>query len=355
MSLLGTLAVDLACRDGRVEAVHFSGLTPVPLDRLLAGRAPDEAAAIIPSLFPLCGNAQAAAAAAALEAAMAFTPDEGEIRARAALVTAEAMREHAGRVVVDWPAFVESEPDSGTFAALHRAVRDLRLALYGGSPVGQPARLAARDGADAAPAVTAMLDALARGLFGDGPGTLDTLRDAEGLRAWAREGRTAPARLLTRLLDDPGDGAPPAAEDDTPFGRHRDDPAVSALRRGHGDLAARLAARLAEIAVLASALERFVAGGAPASIVASGSAAPHSGWARVSVARGTLAHDVTISAGRVADYRIAAPTTDHFAPGHAAERALKALRGRDCAEIAWRARLTVMEFDPCVAHEVRVV
>lgn len=176
------------------------------------------------------------------------------------------------------------------------------------------------------------------------------------MERWARAGRTAAARLLARLLGDPQPAGPEdLPEDGTPYGRYRDHPAVAALRQAHGELAARLAARLVEVAALVAALSGFAQGGAaPTTVSSTVDATEGAGHARVDVARGTLVHDVRLAGGRVAEYRIAAPTTANFSAGGAADRALLRIRGSDPGEIEWRARLTILEFDPCVAHELRI-
>lgn len=337
MSLVGTLGVAISCAGGRVADVRLSPPSPAPLDRLLGGKTAEDAVSLVRMLFPLCGNAQAAAAATAFEQALGQIPSDAVKRARAVLVTAEALREHVGRIAVDWPALIDEKADPEPFAFLHRIVRDLQ---------------SGDEASTLGPAAAAARVAVSRLLLGDDRADFDVLASRPAIERWAASGVTPAARLMRRLLG----GAPMAPFDETgtPLARRKDHPAVEAIAGTHGELAARVAARLVEAIALLHALEALAAGDATPFPIAAGRVnGPGSGWARVNVARGTLEHSVRLAAGHVADYSIDAPTTAHFSAGGAADRALRRLEG-DANSIAWMARLTVLEFDPCVAHETTV-
>ena len=54
----GELAIDLTLRDGVVDAVQLASTRPQVADALLRGRPADEAVALLPRLFSICGRAQ---------------------------------------------------------------------------------------------------------------------------------------------------------------------------------------------------------------------------------------------------------------------------------------------------------
>ncbi len=356
MSLIGTLGVEINCNGGSITAVSFSTPRPVPINRLLGGRAPEEVPGIVGTLFPLCGLAQAACALSALEAARASEAPEGERSARAALVAAEALREHVARISVDWPDIIGETADGEAFAAMQKALGMLRTALFGdANPFATGVSVRQLNG-NARQAVQHMEKATGRLLFGDLPDRWPAFSSGTAIEEWAKKGMTPAARLLARLLVRSGqDVADEAAEDGTPYGRYHGHATVAALRRTHGELAARVGARLIEVMTIIRALGDYADGKAgPPVVISETTETLGTARARVDVARGALVHDVRLQDGRVADYRISAPTTANFAPGGAAERALLRIRAQERTEMEWRARLTVLELDPCVAYELRI-
>jgi coenzyme F420-reducing hydrogenase alpha subunit len=78
------------------------------------------------------------------------------------------------------------------------------------------------------------------------------------------------------------------------------------------------------------------------------------GLAQVQAARGLLVHRVAIQAGRVADYRILAPTEWNFHPQGAAALGLATLPDADDATLRRMAGLFVTALDPCVAYDVHL-
>jgi coenzyme F420-reducing hydrogenase alpha subunit len=356
MSLIGTLGIELDCDGGMIVAVRFDAPKPVPINRLLGGRTPEEVPGIVGTLFPLCGLAQAACAASALETALASEVSETGRAARAALVAAEALREHVTRISVDWPTFVGEGADGNAFAATQKALGALRTALFGDANPFAPGVSVREINGGVRLAVERMEDAAGRSLFGDAPDRWSAYSSLAGMEDWATKGLTPAARLLARLLSPTAKQmTTEEAEDGTPYGRYHDHATVAALRAAYGELPARVGARLIEVMTIVRALGDYAIGRAgPKVMISEAGETDGTGHARVDVARGALVHDVRLDGGRVAEYRIAAPTTANFENGGAAERALLRIRASDRSEMEWRARLTVLELDPCVAYELRI-
>lgn len=365
----GAVLVGLTLAEGRVARAGVAIRRPQAA-RALVGRPMAEAVRLVPALFSLCGTAQAVAALSACEAATG-TADAPHAAARRLLVRAEMASILGWQAAVDWPRLLGETPAPGSLVPVRAAVAALGKALYpdgGGlkldapAPVGDPAAIRQ--------AAAPILDWFDREIFGGSPPG-----DADSLAAWAEDGTTVAARLTTRLLVPEvasfgasavaalpphgagwfagrlaaGEGFVLAPTTDSgpaftgPLARRLDHPLVAPLVAEHGTgLAAHMAARLADMAELCRTLSDPDAceiidrwGGAG------------TGCGVVETARGRLAHLVRVTDdGRIADYRIVAPTEWNFATtGPLAQGLSGAAAGRDLEE---RARLLVALLDPCV-------
>lgn len=331
----GRLRIVVQLADGRVHAVRVQSTRPQAA-RLLVGRPPDAVAALLPRLFSLCGRAQAAVGAAALSVAGAAggpVPDDWGVRT-------ERVQEHVWRLLVDWPKLLGLTPQGGAFVRWYR-------------------RLAEARPADAETLAAALAAFLADAVFGGDPAAW--LAGA-GRGAYADlllaavsplQGEAAPVRCLpgpgaaqwaVRLAAlPPGFAASPiwdgAPAETGALARQRENARVAAyLARGE-TLAARLAARLGELAQ-APDLLRQRAAVIDAAAVADGVAV-----ACVETARGVLIHRVALTEGRVGDYQVIAPTEWNFP---AAGGALAQLAGTPAGLAEARVRALVLALDPCV-------
>jgi hypothetical protein len=247
--------------------------------------------------------------------------------------------------------------------------------------------------------MTVLGDLVAERVLGAAPGDwLESLWGLDALASWCTGTSTRAARLLRRLLDashadlgrsqieplpeaDAGliaaelgprlgsdgadafvarptwDGGP---RETSPLTRGLDAPLIRDLvaRFGNGILT-RLAAQLLEVARIASGAEP--AGG----IRAAGQRTPGAdgairpglepgvGLAQVPAARGLLIHRVEVGEGRVADYRILAPTEWNFHPQGVVATGLDAIAARVRGpELGPLARLFVATVDPCVDFDL---
>jgi hypothetical protein len=105
-------AVDVACERPDVAAA-------------LAGRPADAAVALVPLIYSLCGQAQGIAARAALAAARGTAT----VAHKDPRVAAEAAREHAWKLLVDWPKLLGQSPDEALFVRVAKAVPGAGAAL----------------------------------------------------------------------------------------------------------------------------------------------------------------------------------------------------------------------------------
>ncbi|MGZ4992202.1 MAG: Ni,Fe-hydrogenase I large subunit, partial [Methylobacter sp.] len=91
---------------------------PEAIAQVLTGKIPDQVLETVPLIFTLCGNAQAYAALQACRAAMGMASEPELDSARDLLVQLETLREHAWRILLDWPVFIGLAQDKKALAAL---------------------------------------------------------------------------------------------------------------------------------------------------------------------------------------------------------------------------------------------
>ncbi|QCO17844.1 hydrogenase (plasmid) [Azospirillum brasilense] len=378
--LEGSVSVRLETAAGRVRAVSVKVRRPAAA-RALCGRTPDEAMRLVPLLFSLCGTAQSLAAMESLEAALGLDA-RPHTTARALLADAEAATNHAWQVLMDWPARLGEAPQPKELARLRAAAAAIHPALY-------PARDGLRPGGGSlrpdrtalAAAIAALRDGLERAVFITLPPA-----DMAELERWAGTGETSAARLMRCVLapgmagfgacrvaalephpagwfgerlsadaafsESPRQNGAPAHTG--PLARQQAHPLVAALLARHGSgLAAHAAARLVELAGLAERLASRV------DRLDDAEPAPNPGATRrgagsgaVETARGRLAHWLRLEDGRIADYRIAAPTEWNFAADGPLAQGLDGTAAD--AGLAERAGLLVAALDPCVACAITI-
>jgi len=376
MSIEGEVRVSLLWDGRRVQRATVRSTRPAAAARIALGRRPAEAATLLPTLFAICGHAQAAAAAAALGAVGARP--EGMPAVSAWSVPLEAVQDTFWRLLIDAPRALGLAAQTGVVAAARALVADAIKALR----------------SDVAPKKTLASAAVALGelahdhVFGREPAAWLAETDLAAFDAWRGEGATLPARALARLvqsapglgrsdialmpgLDDDGwwSAVVPALRRDAAFGqaptwagmpvetgalsRTRTQPLVAALIARDGQSAAtRIAARLVELAQLLQALGDGAAD--PSAWLRSWPLDPGVGLAAVQTARGLLVHCARVSDDRVDDYRIVAPTEWNFHPDGALAHGLVGTEADDEATLAARAGIAVLALDPCVGFAIEV-
>lgn len=377
MSIEGRVTIDLGA-DG-ASAVRVEYHAPLQIAGLVRGKTPQVAAAIFPLIYSVCGNAQAHAAALALEAAGGITGDPATANARAILTALESWRESLLRVVADWPATLGEPADLSAARPAMNVLARMKTALFGN---GEPFAL----GTAATPDLKAVLAIIAESeqlagelVFGEASERFLSRRGQSGLLDWANTQATPAALFLrklakTGLADEAAVDTEPlelprtqgeigrwlafakgergtldagAVPETTLFSRRRNEQPVAGLRSGA--MGARYVARLAELACLPVEMRDLATGRARPD--ACSSMAGGHGIAVVEAARGLLTHAVRLEAGRVADYRIVSPTDWNFHARGIAARCLATLGDReDRIEMA---HLVVRAIDPCVAYEMR--
>ncbi len=379
MPLEGELVVRLVWDGAGVREARPSAARP-RASRALVGRPAGEAPALAGRLFAICGRAQSVAAEAACRAARGARAHDAELGAAEMRVRAERVHEHLWRLLVDWPRLVglEARP-----AALGAA----RLAL---APLVEDG---AAESAAALEARVASLDRIAlREIYGAPAAEWLAIADRDALGVWAHGGATPVATVVAALLDEPAvskataeSGArvallPPADEaglragvaaaldrdpdfesaphwrgaacETGPLARTDGHPLLRSLRDADATgIVARVAARLIE---LAADLEALGAGDDAPAAHGAFAPGPNEGLAWVETARGLLVHRARLADGRIADYRIVAPTEWNFHPRGAFVHDALAIEAGSEDDVERRARRLAASLDPCVALRLEI-
>lgn len=360
MNALAPQRLTVALRTARGQATEFEvrSTRRFPVQSWTADATATEAVRRIGMAFALCRGAQRAACQAAIEAASAVTMSPASALERAWAVAGELLREHAGNLLLAWPRIVGEEEQPVPVRAL----------LASG---GNPALLQDR-----------LRGILAEDVLGTDPAAW-LLQDGDRLQAWCTQAATATAGRFARWRGATASAPavcrlPPVARwnrntaeamaaalrADSDFGQRptwRGEPAeTGAIARvglhpllkawfeiSGDDAAARMLARLIELAQAACAPLP-----APEAIVRAWATGPGCSLAAVETSRGLLLHAVHLVQGRIADYRIVAPTEWNFHPQGMLRAVLGAAPGADACRA--QAQAWTLALDPCVECDVEL-
>lgn len=361
--------------DGRrVSGTQVESTRPL-VAAALEGRPADEALALVPRLFAICGGAQRACAEAAVATARtgADAVDVDGAWGRELDVAAECALESLWRLTLDLPQALDETPEPLVLSAARRSFAAARLS-------GTAAAWR-----EVAATLRALLE---RSVLGQPLEDWLALGESGGLEDWLAQGRTVTARRMARLWHDDWGASSvplmpseiqvpaltelsPALRCDRAFPRYptwngmpRETGAL-ARKQGHplirpllsargGSVAVRWLARLVELAQLTLELGQLSDDGRARGKVRSLQAAPGVGMAWVENARGLLIHLVELADERVARYVIVAPTEWNFHPQGPFVGALAGAEMPDAASLDRRTRLLAQALDPCVAYRIEV-
>lgn len=354
--LAGELAVHVQVRDGAVYSVRIDSTRPQLADRLLKGKPADEAVADVPRLFSICGGSQHVAAQLALQAARgeATSVDAAQIRR----VEAEMAQEYLWRALIDWAREVGRAPADDTLAAARKFAQS--------NDRGALRALVERDvlGTDAQQwyeheHVPAFEIWIARASTVAARFLADVQRD--GPRHGASSVPLLPAfdqgdtaqRLVASLAADPAFERAPhwngQPAETGAIARMREHPLVAAMSAAFGrSTLVRFAARLTELARLACDDP------APAPLAGGLALVPGRGLGWVETARGLLLHAIELDGGRIAHYRIVAPTEWNFHADGPVKGGLAGVHELSAADLRRRAEWLVQSLDPCVTYRLQI-
>lgn len=377
----GKIHIRLGWDGTQISSVELAPRHPVEAVKLLHGKNGQQAVSLIPLLFSLCGKAQGVAGAMALEAAKGIVAPAETAKWRERLVHGEAIQEALWRFLLDVPKIVGQPPMVAEFTELRRsfarvldpiqsgdgwktaggkivvtddgAWRNLAGTLPGMPLPGLSSMLTLREmeqwlDSGAMPLAVSMRELWhGKGRWGGGGvSLLPSLRRQEML-----------ANLLPELERDQDFAMLPswqgAPAETGALARMAGHPLISSLLEREGaSIFVRLLARLLEAVEL---IEHLDGDAQRPPWLESAALRPGVGVAWVQTARGLLIHWLALDAdGKVADYRIVAPTEWNFHPQGAYTCGLIGRPAASAEEARAAAELLLLALDPCVAYEVEL-
>lgn len=296
MTSAGRLVVRGRYAEGRLQDIAVDLQRP-SVTRLFIDQLPDAVAKTVPYLFTLCAHAQRAAAQAALAVAEDRTPRETD----SAELWIEVLHENLWRLLLDWPPALGLPPEKDAFIAW-RAARHSEECL----------------------AVTQRL-------------LVETLRPLA-------------EKCLKNLADRsiPEHDSPPAMAPEAwlDYWQGLSD-AMPAMPKPHS-IRSRFIARLAEVEAALAGL----ATNAPFPLATAGG----EGWgvAQTLTARGVLTHAAHVVDGKVASYRVQAPTDGYFADAVALTSLLGNCEFASLDQAKQGLNQAILALDPCLPYEVEL-
>jgi Ni,Fe-hydrogenase I large subunit len=386
----GSLRIDLQHRFGKATDVQIASTRPDAVAQVLLGKTPEQVLDTVPLLFTLCGNAQACAALAACRSALGLATEPGIDSARDMLVQVETLREHAWRILLDWPGFVGLAPDKKALAALLKFDALFKRHLF---RHGEAFKLDSRLDIEADQLTRLICDLetlIDTAIFHGRLTAFQDLSSESQLHSWLKQNDTLPAKLLNYLysrdwaaagqndtaclpeLDTDTLNRQMEQEDLTVFSREPhwqgrcfestllnrqlSQPLISGLRRHYGNgLMVRMLARLMEVAGMPSRLRRLSTQITDAaSLPVQNAAADGIGLGQVQAARGLLIHRLELRQGRGLDYRIVAPTEWNFHTDGVVAHGLKQLQAESPSDLQRQADLYINAVDPCVQYALHL-
>ena len=305
MNSAGLLTVHGRWANGAVRNL-VADLERPSVTRLFIGQLPEAVVKMVPYLFTLCAHAQRAVA----QAALAVAQGEASRPADSAELWVEALHENLWRLLLDWPPALGLMPEEHAFIAWRNA----------------------RHGGDC---LTITQNLLA-----------DTLRPLAEKCLEKLVDRSPRHELPADGHDDALPTAKLAPEDWLAYfqGATAAMPAI-ALPVSIGAL---YRARLVEVEAAAQAL----AIGSLFPIAVAGG----DGWgvAQTLTARGVLTHAVHVVDGKVANYRVQAPTDAYFADAGALAALLGKCRMASLDQARQVLNQAILALDPCLPYEMEL-
>jgi hypothetical protein len=392
----GGLLFKLHRQHERVGQVEVHSQRPLQAVNIFHGKPVAEVVRTLPLLYHVCGVAQASAAAAACEQAMAVAPSEASRLAREMLVWMETAREHLWRILLDWTERLGEEKDKVAITSLQHYLPQLKTALFPGGDAFSPGARTAVNADAIRDLVGDLQQQLETQVFAMPLGQWLAMDTMEDLQHWLATTDSVAAKMLKQVAgmeqgeerqssvaclpaldegalhqcltrEDADDFvAQPLwqgkAYESTALCRQQQQPLVAALLHSEGNgVMTRMIARLAELAAIPAKLDELLQRllslpslGTEVEAERPNVMGTGVGLAQVEAARGRLVHRLELEQGLVRRYQILAPTEWNFHPQGIAAELLRQLPARDEQELKRQADLLINAIDPCVRYQISV-
>lgn len=392
----GQIDIEIHPGQGYKKKVVIQSSRPVLASKILVGKSPQQALAVIPMLFNICGAAQTRAALASLQQGMQIKTDRATEAARDIIVLAENAKEHLLRIFLDWPKLFSLEMSNANLPYLSSLVPKFQTALF--SP-GEAFKLDSQllhhsdNGSEQALSlvhqqITTLEQYLEVHVFCLPCEQWLAMNDIDQLYQWAKQTDALAANSLETICEQgwSSQGAAscpslPDLESDilsrrldaenanefirypdwsglcyetSCYTRQKNHPVIQSLHAEfYSGLITRWVARLTELARIPQQMNALLK-----PVEADETEIFHhpdeAGVATVEAARGRLIHRAKITGNEITDYQILAPTEWNFHPQGLIKQSLENLIAKDDDELEKLAKLLINTIDPCVGYQLRI-
>lgn len=357
MADAGKLGLHIVWDGQTVQQVNITSTRPQAF-RLLNGQTPEQAVQMARLLFNVCGNAQGAAAAAAIAAAQGRELPNQAVLERS--IACEAMQEHLWRLLLDWPKLLGLPPAQADFVRWHGNLRSIATGQHDmcvlraeietrwlGMSAKEWLELASLDELQDWWRTTDSPAALLLATLASLDEKVEQDNSVALLPGWtaAQVLQACGAQLNADFAAQPCWSG--VAAETGALGYYAQMPLLQdALDKRPSRQLARVVARVCDTLNLVGELN---CGRLDATPTADGG-----GLAVVRTARGLLLHWVQLKAGRVQDYLTVAPTEWNFHPHGALAAGLQDMSAENKDKLMQQAESCVLSLDPCVEYEMMV-
>jgi coenzyme F420-reducing hydrogenase alpha subunit len=384
MGIEGKLSIVLKTGADNCQAT-IGSTRPLQTPDIFIGKSVTELLTGIPLLYSVCGTAQGIAAINATEQALGLDSTTDLQAARTILVEIESIREHLWRIELDWRIFattLSAKPSSQLSLWLPKT----RQLLYRGNSPFELDSTIKPDIHELKLLFNEIHQFVTTEIFNQSPEQWLSMKEHDALAYWAFNNQTVAAKAIHALIDDQfrisklqfldkikpkemaqllfsDKGAAYAAmphyqgqcAETTPLARQKNHPLLtSLLNMGGTNLLTRMTARLVELAMLVTGLDKQLDELSLKKSKSYPEITTRCGLAQVEASRGRLIHGLQLDGQLVVNYRIVAPTEWNFHPQGVAKQALEQLKPFDLKQLKTEANLIINAIDPCVAYELKV-
>jgi len=383
------ISLSLAVENDKLSSVRVQSQRTTMAARILEGKSPTEAAALLPLLFSLCGTAQLQAGIMAFEEALGYVPSPVHLASRALLLTSEGIGEHVTRILVDWADLAGLENDAPSVRELRRLLSTLKIHLFKDGQNDKIGGAELQIDADTLRSQVKVLTQKIQEIVFAQPidDFLQLSSEAEFIN-WIETQNCLPARCLKSWKDEgafegswPQGFALPSLDKESlneqldgncadqfiaqptlqgssfetgPFVRQGNHDLIKAMVEvyGAGSLS-RLTAKLIDLASLLKMAETHIEDLSQNSALFH-TKALYKGLGHVEAVRGQLVHRIWLNENdnTITRYRILAPTEWNFHPNGVLKQALMGMDAQNPSKLIKIARVAIMALDPCVACDI---
>lgn len=389
----GQLEINLYPQRKNTARVELSSSRPLHAAKVFVGKTPEQALAVMPLLFSVCGIAQSRAALTAVQQNLNIDSTPKLETARDMLVLVENAKEHLLRLFIDWPTLFKLKTSNDKLPYLGKMLNDFKITLFqDGAGFNLNTQLNASL-KNTGQLIDKLEQYLQQHVYCQNAQNWLKIKNIQGLHDWTQQCNSIAASSINiicqqgwasqgltdcrqlplldekQLLEQFNSGkaqqfiAQPQwhgrCYETTVLTRQFKQPLIQALHTEfHSTLITRWVARLVELATIPQQLRNMLkqlVNNDKKDTDNTHNIKDNKGLAQIEAARGRLIHRVEIKQNIITNYQILAPTEWNFHPQGVVAKSLCSLtNSKNKDDIEKLAHLVINAIDPCVGYRLRI-